>query len=251
MLCAFAGSWELHIRKRRLVVSRIIMLIRSSYFEFLGAKSLNMKETIAHLITWYQDTLASGGYPLIIGLMAMESTIVPVPGEAIIPFAAQRAHATGSLSLWGIVLAGMAGSFIGATVMYWLSRLAGKPLVIRYGAYVRLTKEKLQAAEDWAARYGAFGVFGARLLPVLRQLIGIPAGIVKMDFKVYALVTLLGSALWSTVLVIVGVAAGNDPKLLHGDVRRIILWLGGAIVIMGLLHYFVVRRLMARPAKEV
>jgi membrane protein DedA with SNARE-associated domain len=210
-----------------------------------------MKEAITHLVTWYQDTLASGGYPLIMALMAMESTFVPVPSEAIIPFAAQRAHATGALTMWGIVLAGMCGSFIGASAMYWISRLAGKPLVLRYGRYIMVPEAKLHAAEDWAARYGALGVFIARLLPVLRQLIGIPMGIVKMDFKIYALVTLLGSAIWSTVLVCVGVAAGNDPRLLKGDMHHVLLWLLGAIIIMGLLHYFVVRRLMAKPAKEL
>jgi len=210
-----------------------------------------MKEAITHLITWYQDTLASGGYPLIIALMAIESTFVPIPSEFIIPFAAQRAHVTGALSMAGIVIAGTIGSWLGATSMYWISRVAGKPLVLRYGRYVLIPESKLRAAEEWAGRYGAFGVFVARLLPVLRQLIGIPMGIVKMDFKLYSLVTLLGAGIWCTVLVWVGVAAGNDPQLLKGDMHRVTLWLIGAVVIMGLLHYFVVRRLMARPAKEL
>ena len=210
-----------------------------------------MKEAITHLINWYQTTLASGGYPLIAALMAMESTIVPVPSEFIIPFAAQRAHATGGLSLWGIVLAGILGSWIGATLMYWASRLAGKPLVLRYGGYFLVPEAKLHAAERWAGRFGPFGVFVARLFPIVRQLIGIPMGIVKMDFRWYSLFTLLGSGLWCSVLVWVGVAAGNDPKLLRGDMHRVTLWLLGAVVVMGSLHYFVVRRFMARPAKEL
>jgi membrane protein DedA with SNARE-associated domain len=209
-----------------------------------------MKEVIAHLVDWYQTTLASGGYPLIAALMAMESTVVPVPSEFIIPFAAQRAHATGSLSLWGIVLAGTLGSWTGATIMYWASRLAGKPLVLRYGRYFRVPEAKLHAAERWTAHFGPFGVFVARLFPVVRQLIGIPMGIVKMDFKWYSLFTLLGSGLWCSVLVWVGVAAGNDPKLLHGDVRRVTLWLLGVVVVMGFL-YFLVHRFMAKPAKEL
>src|SRR5208283_758961 len=99
------------------------------------------------LIDWYQTTLASGGYPLIAALMAIESTVVPIPSEFIIPFAAQRAHATGALSLWGIVLAGTLGSWIGATIMYWASRLAGRPLVLRYGGYFLVPEAKLHAAE--------------------------------------------------------------------------------------------------------
>jgi membrane protein DedA with SNARE-associated domain len=181
-----------------------------------------MKEVIAHLIDWYQTTLASGGYPLIAALMAMESTIAPLPSECIIPFAAQRAHATGALNMWGIVLAGTLGSWIGATIMYWASRLAGRPLVLRYGGYFLVPEAKLHAAERWAARFGPFGVFVARLLP----------------------------GIWCSVLVWVGVAAGNDPALLKGDMRRVTLWLFGAVVVLSLLYYFLVHRFMARPVKE-
>lgn len=204
-----------------------------------------------HLIDWYQTTLASGGYPLIAALMAMESTVIPVPSEFIIPFAAQRAHATGALSMWGIVVAGTLGSWIGATIMYWASRLAGRPLVLRYGGFFLVPEAKLHAAERWASRFGPFGVFVARLLPVVRHLIGIPMGIVKMDFKWYSLFTLLGSGIWCAVLVWVGIAAGNDPKLLKGDMRQVTLWLLGAVAVLGLLYYFLVHRFMTRPAKEL
>jgi membrane protein DedA with SNARE-associated domain len=209
-----------------------------------------MKESVAHLIAWYQNTLASGGYPLIAALMAIESTVFPVPSELVIPFAAQRAHATGGLSLWGIVLAGTIGSWLGATIMYWASRLAGRPLVLRYGRYVLVPEAKLHAAERWAARFGSFGVFIARLLPVVRHLIGIPMGIVKMDFRWYSLFTLIGSGIWCAVLAWVGVAAGNDPKLLHGEMREVTLWLFGAVAVVGALYYFLVHRYMARPAKD-
>jgi len=209
-----------------------------------------MKEAITHLISWYQDTLASGGYPLIVALMAIESTVVPVPSEFIIPFAAQRAHATGSLSMWGIVVAGTLGSWIGATIMYWASRWAGRPLVLRYGSYFLVPEAKLHAAESWAGRFGSFGVFVARLLPVVRHLIGIPMGIVKMDFRWYSLFTLVGSGIWCAVLVWVGIAAGNDPALLKGDMHRITLWLFGAVAVLGLLYYFLVHRFMTKPPKD-
>ncbi len=203
------------------------------------------------LIHWYQDTLASGGYPLIALLMAMESTVVPLPSEFIIPFAAQRAYATGALNMWGIVLAGTLGSWIGATIMYWASRLAGRPLVLRYGRYFLVPEAKLHAAERWAGRFGSFGVFVARLLPVVRHLIGIPMGIVKMEFKWYSLFTLIGSGIWCSVLVWVGVTAGNDPKLLKGDMRQVTLWIFGAVVVLGSLYYFLVHRFMSKPAKEL
>jgi membrane protein DedA with SNARE-associated domain len=201
-----------------------------------------MKEAITHLVTWYQDTLASGGYPLIAVLMAMESTVVPVPSELIIPFAAHQAfvahqaHASGSLSLWGIVVAGTLGSWIGATIMYWASRWAGRPLVLRYGGYFLVPEAKLHAAERWATRFGSFGVFVARLLPVVRHLIGIPMGIVKMDFRWYSLFTLIGSGIWCAVLVWVGVEAG--------DMHRVKLCVCGGVAVLGLLYYFLVHRFM-------
>jgi membrane protein DedA with SNARE-associated domain len=202
---------------------------------------------IKHLVDWYQSTLDSGGYPLIAALMAMESTVVPVPSELVIPFAAQRAHANGNLSLTGVVLAGTAGSWVGATLMYWICRWAGRPLVLRYGRYFRVPEERVHAAEHWAARFGSFGVFVARLLPVIRHLIGIPMGIVEMDFRWYSLFTLLGSALWCGVLAWVGVAAGNDANLLKGDVRSVTMWLVASLGVLSLLYYFMVHRHLRKP----
>jgi membrane protein DedA with SNARE-associated domain len=202
---------------------------------------------IVKLIHWYQSTLDSGGYPLIAALMTMESTIPLIPSELIIPFAAQRAHATGHLSLAGIVLAGMAGNWVGASVVYWTCRCAGRSLVLRYGRYFRVPESKVHAAENWAARFGPCGVFVARLLPGVRQIIGIPMGIVKMDYKLYSLFTLLGSGIWCAVLAWVGVAAGNDERLLRGDVRQITLWLAGLLAVLGFLYYFLVRRFTKKP----
>jgi membrane protein DedA with SNARE-associated domain len=212
-----------------------------------------MIEAVNHLGEWYKKTLDAGGYPLIAALMGMESTIIPIPSEVIIPFAAQHAHATGKLSLPGIVLAGTVGSWIGATIMYWASRLAGRPLVLRYGPYFLIKEAKIHAAERWAAHFGSFGVFVARLLPVVRHLIGLPMGIVKMNFLTYSLFTLVGSCGWCIVLTWVGVQAGNDPKLLEGDYHRVILWLTGALAVLGTLYYFFVHRHFAGspPPKEL
>ncbi len=178
--------------------------------------------------------------------MALESTFLPIPSELVIPFAAQRAQATGKFSVIGIVLAGTIGSWLGATLMYWASRVAGRPIVLRYGRYFMVPEAKLHAAENWCARFGSFGVFMARLLPVVRHLIGIPMGIVKMDFKLYSLFTLLGSAIWCSVLAWVGVKAGNDEQLMRGDLKHITLWLVGALAILAALYYFMVHRHMKK-----
>ena len=143
-----------------------------------------MNAEIAKLIVWYQAKLHAGGYPLIAAMMAAESTILPIPSEAVIPFAAQDAHATGSHTVLGVILAGTIGSWVGAAIMYWVCRWAGRPLILRYGRYVRISEAKVHAAEHWAARFGPFGVFVARLLPVVRHLIGIPDGHCENGFPV-------------------------------------------------------------------
>src|SRR5438132_8645862 len=101
------------------------------------------------LIDWYLSALDRYGYPLIALLMAIESSILPLPSELVIPPAAHLAHTKGNLSMAGIVLAGTIGSWLGATAMYWASRLAGRPLVLRYGRYVLITREKVEGPERW------------------------------------------------------------------------------------------------------
>ena len=196
------------------------------------------------LIDWYLGSLESGGYPLIVLLMAIESSVVPLPSELVIPPAAHLAHSKGNLSMAGIVVAGTIGSWLGATAMYWASRLAGRPLVLRYGRYVFITREKVEGAERWASRFGSMGIFISRLLPVVRHLIGIPAGIVRMDYRLFSLYTLLGSAVWCAVLCWIGVKAGQDEALMKGELHRISLWLGGALIVLGGFYYFFVHRHM-------
>jgi membrane protein DedA with SNARE-associated domain len=202
------------------------------------------------LIDWYLGSLESGGYPLIVLLMAIESSIVPLPSELVIPPAAHLAHTKGNLSMAGIVAAGTIGSWLGATVMYWASRLAGRPLVLRYGRYLLITREKVEGAERWASRFGSMGVFISRLLPVVRHLIGIPAGIVRMNYKWFSLYTLLGSAAWCAVLCWLGVKAGQDEALMKGELHRISIWLGGALVLLGGIYYFFVHRHMKEESAD-
>jgi membrane protein DedA with SNARE-associated domain len=120
---------------------------------------------------------------------------------------------------------------------------------MRYGRYVLIGPEKIQGAENWANHYGAVGVFISRLLPVIRHLIGLPAGVVRMDFRYYSAATLIGSAGWCSVLAWVGVTAGQDPAVLSGDLHRISLWLGGILIALGTIYYLFVHRQM-RPAAD-
>ena len=202
------------------------------------------------LIEWYRAALDTGGYPLIALLMAIESSLVPLPSELVIPPAAYIAATTHKFSMVWIVVAGALGSWVGATIMYWVSRLAGRPFVLRYGKYFFISAEKVEGAERWASRFGAFGIFAARLLPVVRHLIGIPAGIVRLDFKIYSLSTLVGSALWCAVLCWLGVKMGQDEQLMKGEMHRITLWVAGILAVLGVMYYFLVHRYMKEAPRK-
>lgn len=203
-----------------------------------------MEELIHRFMDWYLGALEDGGYGLIVLLMAMESSIIPLPSEVVIPPAAHLAHTRGSMSLGGIVAAGTIGSWLGAAIMYWGARLVGRPLLMRFGNYVLITPAKIVGAEAWANHYGTVGIFISRLLPVIRHLIGIPAGIVRMHFGYYSLATVVGSAIWCTVLAWLGVTAGQDAALLEGDLHRITLWVGGVLLVLGGIYYLFVHRQM-------
>ena len=156
-----------------------------------------------HLLEIWFGWVLSGGYVGIIILMAMGSTPLPVPAEVVLPPAAFLA-AQGKLHPAGVILAGTFGAYIGAAFMYWISRWIGRPLVLRFGRFILLTPTKLEHAEHWLNRYEAGGVFFARVLPVVRHLISIPAGIVRMNFAVFSVVTILGSAISSSILAYLG-----------------------------------------------
>ena len=205
-----------------------------------------MTELIHHFSDWYLATLSDGGYWLIAGLMALESTIVPIPSEVIIPPAAYLAHTQGQFSLVGVVLAGTARSFVGAALMYWAARLLGHPLIVRLGRYVGLGQAKIDLAQRWCTRFGPPGVFFARLLPVIRHLIGIPTGILRMDFRRYALATMLGSLIWCSVLAWLGLAVGQHPDLLAGSLQRFFALVLGLAALLALLYYVFVRRAALR-----
>jgi membrane protein DedA with SNARE-associated domain len=111
---------------------------------------------------------------------------------------------------------------------------------------VLVTPEKIEGAENWSKHYGSMGIFVSRLLPVVRHLIGIPAGVVRMDFKLYSLFTILGSGIWCAVLCYVGIRAGQDEQLMKGEVKHLTIWIGGAVLVLGGLYYFFVHRHMKK-----
>jgi membrane protein DedA with SNARE-associated domain len=198
---------------------------------------------------WVRD----GGYLGVIALMAMESSILPVPSEVVIPPAAFWAS-QGRMSFGGVVLAGTFGSWLGSAISYWVSRWIGRAVILRWGRIVFIKPEGLDRAELFMQRYGVGGVFFARLLPVIRHLISIPAGIARMSFGVFSLVTVLGAFFWCSILAWFGVRITaahpdlmNDPEALVRMVKQEGHWLIGAVLVLCAL-YFLVMRLTARSS---
>ena len=151
------------------------------------------------LVVFWFELLSDWGYSGVIVLMALESSIFPVPSELVIPPAIYWAS-QGQMSFWGVVAAGTLGSWLGASITYWVARVVGRAVVVRYGKWLRVSPASNDRAERIVHRYEAGGVFFARLLPVVRHVISIPAGVIRMDFRVFSVVTLLGSFAWCWIL---------------------------------------------------
>ena len=192
----------------------------------------------------WSEWVLTGGYLGIVVLMAMGSTPIPLPAEVVVPPAAFLA-AQGRLNLAGVIFASTLGAYLGAAMMYWLSFWLGRPLVVKFGRFILFPPKKLEEAEHWLARYEAGGIFFARLLPGVRHLISIPAGIVRMNFTVFSITTLLGSAISCSILAYLGVRAQrvapdllNDPDGLAHFVRGQSQWLLLIVVAFAALYIF-------------
>ncbi len=202
--------------------------------------------------TWFHLT-AAWGYPGVFLLMAIESTVFPLPSELVVPPAAYwTSH--GQFSFWGVVVTAALGSWFGAAISYWVARSVGRPLILKYGKYVFVPESKWLLAERWINRYSASGIFFARLLPVVRHVVSLPAGAARISFALFSAMTLLGSFVWCTVLAWFGVhvladqpGLLDDPDALMAVLKAKLLWF--VIGAMVLLALYVLVELMSRRLK--
>lgn len=184
------------------------------------------------------DWISQYGYWGIILLMALESATLPVPSEIVMPFAGFLVWEQGVMSLPGVILAGTIGCTLGSIAAYAVGYCAGRPLILRYGKYVLLSERHLVQAERWFARYGGKATFIARLLPIIRTVISLPAGISKMKFKPFVLYSFVGSLPWTAWLAYVGFWLGPNWEEI-GSVFRgmdILVVVGAVALIIWYVH---------------
>jgi membrane protein DedA with SNARE-associated domain len=164
-------------------------------------------------ITWLVDTMNAMGYPGIFILMAMESSIIPVPSELVMPPAGYLAQ-QGKMSMTTAILCGTLGSLVGAYANYFVSHYLGRPLVLKYGKYVLIPPEKFEKVEAFFHKHGEISTFIGRLLPVVRHLISIPAGLAGMNHLKFSIYTLAGAGIWCTILAWIGYFIGKEQDLI-------------------------------------
>lgn len=194
------------------------------------------------------------GYPGVFLLMAIESTVFPLPSELVVPPAAYWAQ-QGHLSFWGVVFASTLGSWFGSSLSYVFAARVGRPVILKYGKYFFVPEKKWLLAEGWILRYSAVGVFFARLLPVVRHLVSLPAGAARMNFRVFSAMTLLGSFVWSVVLAWFGARVlGGEPQLLNDPdalvhvLKSKLIWFVGAAALF--LALYILVDLLGRRARQ-
>src|SRR3989440_2104811 len=199
---------------------------------------------LERFIDWLLQTLLVLGYPGIIALMAMESSILPVPSELVMPPAGYLA-ARGQMSFAVALICGVLGSLIGALANYFGAQWIGRPLITRYGKYVLLSEKNLQRSERFFAQHGEISTLIGRLFPVIRHLISIPAGLHGMPLPKFILYTAVGAGLWCAILTWIGYFLGQHEGVLRSEeIHRYVTWALLALIPISLvmIAVYVVRR---------
>ncbi len=197
---------------------------------------------------WVQDIVLQLGYPGVFVLITLESTLVPIPSELVMPFAGYMAS-QGKFSLPVILIINSAAALLGSGICYWIGVVGGKPFLVKYGKYFLVRQHDIVRTEAFFAKHGKATILIARFLPVIRHVISVPAGIARMPLRGFFLQTFLGSTIWGATLILLGYYVGGNWKTFYNALARID-HLIAAILVLALLALgirFVVRRRRERP----
>lgn len=209
-------------------------------------------ELLGTLTTFAIDLVSSTGYLGIIMAMAAENIFPPIPSEAVMPMAGYLTT-TGRFNLGLTILSGVLGSLIGAVVLYyigvWAGNLAFKSFLDRYGRFFMTTSKDLEAAEKWFEKHGEKSVLLTRIIPIVRSIISIPAGFIKMPIKKFMIFTTVGTTIWTTFLTVVGVVLGENWDKIGPVMKKLDFLVVGIFVV--LVSYYVYRKVSnSKKAKK-
>src|ERR671931_510924 len=168
-------------------------------------------EILKPLVEFITSVISIMGYPGIFFLMVLESALIPIPSEIIMPFSGFLVS-IGKLGLIGVILAGSFGNLVGSILTYYLGIKAGRKFVLKYGKYILFKKKHLETTENLFKKYGDGISFVGRLLPGIRTYVSLPAGIGKTNFTKFVTYTFAGSLVWNSILVYVGMSLGSSWK---------------------------------------
>lgn len=200
------------------------------------------------MLEWIQNTMTGLGYPGVALLMFVENVFPPIPSELIMPLAGFTAG-RGDLSFVGVVLAGSLGSLVGQLPLYYLGRWVGEDQLVawaeRYGKWLTVSGKDIRRADDWFDKHGHKTVFFARLVPGVRSLISIPAGLSEMNLPIFLLYSAFGTGLWALILASLGALLGENY-----DVVEIYLGPVSFVVLGGLLLWAIVWVVQRRRTRE-
>lgn len=189
---------------------------------------------------WIFQVITTLGYLGLALLLVAENLFPPIPSEVVLPLAG-FVVGRGDLGFWQALLASTTGSVVGALILYALGRYGGRGLVLRYGSWLRVSAKELERAEGWFRRYGDWVVLFARVVPLARSIVSIPAGTMQMPLLRFTVLTAVGSGVWNVLLIGAGVALGANWARISGwigsysDVALILL-AGAAAVLLILRH---------------
>jgi membrane protein DedA with SNARE-associated domain len=188
------------------------------------------EKILAVLFVFIKSVMLSTGYAGISLLMAIESACIPLPSELIMPFAGYLVF-EGAMKLVWVATAGAIGCNLGSLLAYEIGYYGGRPLVEKYGSYILLSRRELDWADRFFARWGQAAVFVARLLPIIRTFIALPAGVARMPRGKFHIYTFLGSWPWCFVLAYIGMKLGENWRTMGKYFHQFDAIIGGLLVI--------------------
>ncbi len=196
---------------------------------------------IAEMAQWMVDTIFQFGYAGIFVLMAVESSFIPFPSEVVLIPAGYLAS-KGEMHLAMIFAMALLGSLVGAFINYFGAMFIGRRVLEKYGKYVLIKPETLDKMDRYFEKHGHISTFTGRLIPGIRQLISIPAGIAKMDFKVFTFYTSLGAGLWAAILIVLGYVIGDNETLIKEYLTQITIVAVVGVVALLLIYFYIQKR---------